>query len=943
MGRRWKDNTTVTLITESSGYTSTTDISDFIYEIPLATDTGGDEINEAVIVLNGGRGKFLTVAPILADYDRIRIQSTDESGSTYDRIFEIAPKPDAIIPSEGAEGTLVTLNLLGIEYHVQLAPPYLKSHFFENPFNVVKDIGASYNTSRGSRQPQMHSHDADYNPSSSRLGNDAPEWITGLYQFGLNPASHWERISDMEELMMAAVINGGAFDVFGHGYDTHSSDFNRIDLRFFSFGSTPVSNLTTIEGDDSSTGNIQRGETEGGRSPPTATIIAGWFSDQHGSLPVDYSRFFSADLTFEFRPEWSADHKYKVDSRVRYLGNVYKRITSDVVLPANNPAADANWVVVDEGDEFGDSIQYSPWTDDKADLIANGYTRPDLTTAPPAWATSTAYLADAFVTQSGTQYRCVDKHTSGTFATDLAAGKWVKVENTRLGQTSGTMLTRIPDCNIVIIDDDFFRTWVNYSTTNPVNVPAQYKYGGTAFYRGFRVLCNGNTGFGDFAGTDKNGVTYPNSVVEYDGAKWAVKYKAVSTGDGMQVVDLHAGIVYEWNDTALTWDSLINEDLGMDCLHPYDAIYNAQGPDSRPEDNNWGTNQYSGVEMLSKWSVLDQRLLNLTPTANQNYYKKFAGFAFWFPYPLSTYNGIGETVGQIYGGSTSTGQEPATLDTENMHMTPTGQRGMNKSDSEAFGPLNSLEFILNFHYSTLGDDDSLLNEGDFKFRAALFDTEDNVIISDFTIPFNHHDEPVSLPLQGFKNYRARRPRYDALELVPPKEIEVVQRFNWRNVKLMTIHWLDNYDKFGRYFPEQKDADILGTLFNISKILGENAKLNIDALHFKKPLLKITSTQSTRAIWAEPIRDTSIISYDMANNITYSQLEKEKFKHHHEDIETNGVFGIRYGDSFYYHNSRTVSQSDNGANTIKLVLMRAEHSFTSRGMRTRLLAAKRFTS
>ncbi|WFT91415.1 glycosyl hydrolase family 28-related protein [Bradyrhizobium barranii] len=43
------------------------------------------------------------------------------------------------------------------------------------------------------------------------------------------------------------------------------------------------------------------------------------------------------------------------------------------------------------------------------------------------WATATAYVVGppaSFVSQSGSAYECLAPHTSGTFATDLAAGKW---------------------------------------------------------------------------------------------------------------------------------------------------------------------------------------------------------------------------------------------------------------------------------------------------------------------------------------------------------------------------------------------------------------------------------------------------------------------------------------------------------------------------------------
>lgn len=43
------------------------------------------------------------------------------------------------------------------------------------------------------------------------------------------------------------------------------------------------------------------------------------------------------------------------------------------------------------------------------------------------WATGHYYVADDYVTQGGTTYQCETAHTSGTFATDLAAARWVAV------------------------------------------------------------------------------------------------------------------------------------------------------------------------------------------------------------------------------------------------------------------------------------------------------------------------------------------------------------------------------------------------------------------------------------------------------------------------------------------------------------------------------------
>ncbi len=60
-----------------------------------------------------------------------------------------------------------------------------------------------------------------------------------------------------------------------------------------------------------------------------------------------------------------------------------------------------------------------------AKRIADGFVA-----SPTAWVTATAYVAVppiSLVIKAGEMYACTVGHTSGTFATDLAAGKWVQV------------------------------------------------------------------------------------------------------------------------------------------------------------------------------------------------------------------------------------------------------------------------------------------------------------------------------------------------------------------------------------------------------------------------------------------------------------------------------------------------------------------------------------
>jgi hypothetical protein len=57
-----------------------------------------------------------------------------------------------------------------------------------------------------------------------------------------------------------------------------------------------------------------------------------------------------------------------------------------------------------------------------------------------AWATGVSYLANVAAVQNSTLYRCLVAHTSGVFATDLAAGKWLFVSALIAGPagTNGT-------------------------------------------------------------------------------------------------------------------------------------------------------------------------------------------------------------------------------------------------------------------------------------------------------------------------------------------------------------------------------------------------------------------------------------------------------------------------------------------------------------------------
>jgi len=62
---------------------------------------------------------------------------------------------------------------------------------------------------------------------------------------------------------------------------------------------------------------------------------------------------------------------------------------------------------------------------------------------PPAWVTTTLYEVGDFVLQSAKIYLCLTAHTSGTFATDLAALKWEETTYRKLDDVQPLLMEAI--------------------------------------------------------------------------------------------------------------------------------------------------------------------------------------------------------------------------------------------------------------------------------------------------------------------------------------------------------------------------------------------------------------------------------------------------------------------------------------------------------------------
>jgi len=293
-----------------------------------------------------------------------------------------------------------------------------------------------------------------------------------------------------------------------------------------------------------------------------------------------------------------------------------------------------------------------------------------------------------------------------------------------------------------------------------------------------------------------------------------------------------------------------------------------------------------------------------------------------------------------------------------MSFTFDGLQGFNQDESsETLGAVNAIHF----QCGVLMENTSFLsyifgNElgGSVGMRCCAVDTSDNIVSQDFEI--THTDglgQPIDLPVSGFANIKSHRPRWldfaslDLASFITPKEQDIQNVFEWRNVKFIMIYMLNVYDEFGRYNPEGNLDKLDQTALQIA---GGNIKLLIDDFHFVKPLLANSRQATTSNIEPDFVQHPEIILYDQLKNTAKAEEQKTRHPHQQYDLTTVGrsTFAMSFGDKFWFTNSKIVNDNDNSTSfTVELVAKRIEYSLTKPGsgpggLRRTIMGIKRFT-
>lgn len=120
------------------------------------------------------------------------------------------------------------------------------------------------------------------------------------------------------------------------------------------------------------------------------------------------------------------------------------------------------------------------------------------------------------------------------------------------------------------------------------------------------------------------------------------------------------------------------------------------------------------------------------------------------------------------------------------------------------------------------------------------------------------------------------------------------------------------------------------------------EMEIDNLHFGKELVVVSPPDKA---WSQErrIQVPEIFSYQSARNYVLSEQERTRFPKADFDISIRGDFRLRYGEEFTYRNPRVVGDIAGGGvgNSVRLAAQHIEHSWLEGGLRTSILAGRRF--
>lgn len=896
---------------------SPVDITDFIYQMDDTHLYSDGRISTASFTLQAEFGDFITkdnggTTPILKQFDRIRFTYTSTTGDSYSKIFEIMTDLGQL---NNQSQYLLPLTLEGRERNLAVVP---FSGYFDPPENhraMIVRIALVYADSKGNNQPSIFT-----------FQNELPAYNPNFWDFQYID-NCLDAIKSVIKLADQSVAAGGGGDRFAIIFE--DVDENNLIFDIISQGNNPSSETIVLTG-DALFNPIQ--DIAKVKQPLTGTAVIARGKPGSGGTPKE-GDFYRSRLEFFQRilvdQVYDDTITYDVDAYANQGGIVFQALTQNLGI---TPVAGANWQVTTAEDFIGD-IQYSPFTIDKATLYRNECVNSEA----------------AFDPESSTSPKMLDYNI---FINDVETKRdWVHFRS----------ITDI----IAKTDPRSRYLWRSDAGTN------------AKVFEGIRILVDTSLGtpagafaednFGTGAGNDPNGRPYADNQCIFTNEKWFVIKEhenfdqTLSRFDGLWEFNASFDVASRFPASDLAnanrrfrgpsagtpdgWKDLDGQFLANDCLHSPSSITNIDGLiDSVIKGAGFYTDnsavriiyEYGRKDEMDFWIKSLDNLAGLiaassgflgnlafqATVATYNLYTTpyYANVGWWItlsaPFPVSTFNGISEEIGELYGGQTLTQlDDHPYFDKFNERVALSGRAGWNEEDSEDLMEITGVSFL--YRLDILADGTRIPFTG--QIPTAYWCMDNNGTLWRNTKPYRFlgDTQRMTFNFGDFSPvYRARSPfgisNVVTNILVP--ELEIRERLIASRIVMQGFQLEMAYDEHGRYFPNFIENIIKPAIFSMFSSINITTKVefvgDFDYFQWVKTPISIAKDESFNRIIFPEIKDyPNISNIEQLSRAALADIDVSKFQYEQYTLTQNDVADFELQNTIYLREEFLINNSD----------------------------------
>jgi len=657
-----------------------------------------------------------------------------------------------------------------------------------------------------------------------------------------------------------------------------------------------------------------------------------------GGVPIQGDQYRSRLEFYQrirARQSWNSGITYDVDAFTSFDNQVYQANTEN----QNDQPPSANWTTVSAGQFIGD-IQYSAFTIDKAALYRNECTNPD--TAFASESESSPKMLDCNIviddveTQRDWVYIrqitdvvanwSVSEKKYAFRGTDVYEGFRILVD-TSLGTPAGAFSGTL----------DAFGTGVG---NDPNGKP----------YADNQVVF-AKDGLGNLNWyVIKEHADFDQTVVRFEGLfEFNVNFGVGSRFPASDITNANRRLRQAGGGTPNAWRALGQQFLANDCLHSPSSIANVTGlidPVAKDGGGNYTDNsavriiyEYGSKTDMPEWrKVLDQIAgiaqkaatflgifaLNAPQALYDLFLTPFYRNVGWWitlsaPFPMSTFNGISEQVGELYGAGTSllvsTLNDHSTFDAFNQTASFTGKQGWAEDDSTDMMEITGVTFLFKLDITVNGT--TMPFTGDIPVSYWVMD--DNGTLWKNKKKYRHLNDIQRMTFEfgDFSPvYRARTP-FGINEIVTNilvPELEIRERIFPNRIRMQGFMLEGSYDDKGRYMPQLWESVIkptIITMFDPTTVITNLQFIgDIDYFQWVKTPIAISADLTLgRTIFPEIKDYPNITNIEQLQRAADADIDVETFQYEQYTISRNNKADIELQDTVFLYEEFMISEAE----------------------------------